>query len=302
MMNRPLIALVLLVALIGFAGGAVAQEPFARAKALYDDAMYDEALRVLDGLANQTIPEIHQYRALCLIALGRADAADREIAIVVGADPFFTPDSESVSPRVLSMFSAARHKLLPPMVRRTFAEATALFKDGHREQAIHRFDEVLRLLDDVDLKDDQSLTDLRLVASAFVELVRVQPQAQQPLPSRMAIEPVATPAPPESIQRKPIDDTRSPAVTRPVAIAQVLPLWKPPDEATARRVFTGAIKLSIDAQGKVTEATQERIVHPAYDPIVLQAARSWLYKPATLDGQPVRSETTVEIRLEPRTN
>jgi hypothetical protein len=37
--------------------------------------------------------------------------------------------------------------------------------------------------------------------------------------------------------------------------------------------------------------------HPLYDRLVLQAAREWLYQPATLNGKPVPSEKVVTIQL-----
>jgi hypothetical protein len=74
-------------------------------------------------------------RALCLIALGRADAAEKEIAVVVAANPFFMPDPGEVAPRVVAMFAETRRKLLPQMIRRLFGDARTLFRDGEREKA-----------------------------------------------------------------------------------------------------------------------------------------------------------------------
>ena len=43
----------------------------------------------------------------------------------------------------------------------------------------------------------------------------------------------------------------------------------------------------------------ERASTRAYDPELLEMAKSWKFKPATKDGVPVRYRTTVEVRLGP---
>lgn len=299
--------LVTLIVLLVSTGRTAAQDRLADAKALYDNAAYEEALKLLDQAANvNPAPEVHQYRALCLIALGRAEAAEKAITVVLAADPFFVPDAREVAPRVVTMFTDTRRRLLPQMIRRTFTEARTLFRDGDREKASERFDQVLRLLSDASLSEDQDLADLRLVADGFKELVRAQPAPAPPAAAapNNAPRPTAataalpvTPAVAESAP--PAIDTRSAVVTPPVAITQALPQWRPPDAATARRSYSGAVRVVIDAEGRVTSAAMERSVYPPYDRVVLNAAREWLYKPATRDGRPIGSETTVEIRLGP---
>jgi TonB family protein len=64
--------------------------------------------------------------------------------------------------------------------------------------------------------------------------------------------------------------------------------------------FTGAVRLSIDATGKVTNAVMDPSVYPPYDRLVLAAAREWVYRPAMQDGKAVASERLVEIVLKPR--
>ena len=172
-------------ALIGTASAASASDRFADALRLYDDAMYTRALEVLDQLAlEQPTAPVHQYRALCFIALGRTDAAERAMADIVAADPFFSLDAEAASPRVASQFATVRRRLLPPIIRRGFAEATARYREGATERARQQFDQVLKLLDDPALQSDQALSDLALVAGAFVELTK----APAPPP---AIAPIA---------------------------------------------------------------------------------------------------------------
>jgi hypothetical protein len=87
-----------------------------------------------------------------------------------------------------------------------------------------------------------------------------------------------------------------------VAIVRPLPKWSPPDARSATRAFAGAITVDVDERGRVVGTSTQRAIHPAYDPVVLAAARAWIYKPALRKGRPVRSEVTVEIELLPAAN
>ncbi len=308
-------------ALIGTASMATAGDRFADALRLYDDAMYTRALDVLDQLAlEQPSAPVHQYRALCFIALGRADAAERAMADIVAADPFFSLDAEAASPRVASQFATVRRRLLPPIIRRGFAEATARYREGATERARQQFDQVLKLLDDPALQNDQALSDLALVAGAFVELTKAQtpPPAIVPTsrslvaaplpPSLPAAAVTPEPAPPAatatavaSTPPAPMRVTASePVAFEPaVAVVRPLPKWIPPDARTAMRKYSGTIAVEVDPRGRVIAAATRRIIHPAYDPVVLAAAYNWVFQPARQNGRPVKSEVMVDIELLP---
>jgi hypothetical protein len=314
----------------------------AEAVRLYDDAMYTQALEVLDRLTITTpTATVHQFRALCLLALGRSDTAERAMADIVAADPFFALDPEAASPRVIAQFAGVRRRLLPPHIRRGFAEATAFYRDGAKVRANERFTEVLRLLDDPALHNDQSLTDLTLVASAFVELTRAQTAPPPPITAVtrpvLAVQGPATPVaadppfeparpaaavPPAVVLTRPAPaaaivspvasspvpapvrvNATAPAAYEPaVAVVRPLPKWSPPDARSATMTFAGAITVDVDERGRVVGTSTQRTIHPAYDAIVLAAARAWVYKPALQRGRPIRSEVTVEIELLPSAN
>jgi len=55
----------------------------------------------------------------------------------------------------------------------------------------------------------------------------------------------------------------------------------------------------IDETGAVESATLTAPINPAYDNIALLAAKTWLYKPATLNGQPVKYRKAIQIVLKP---
>jgi len=291
-------------ALIGTASLAGAGDRLAEALRLYDDAMYTRALEVLDALAvEQPSAAVHQYRALCFIAIGRVDAAERAMSDIVAADPFFVLDGEAASPRVAAQFAAVRRRLIPPIIRRGFAEATARYREGGTARAHEQFDQVLKLLDDPALQNDQALSDLALVASAFVELTRAQtpPPPISPIARSIAAATLPPSLPAASVDAAPMRVTASePAAYEPaVAVVRPLPKWMPPDAHAALRKYTGAIAVEVDARGRVVAAATRRTIHPAYDPVVLAAAREWVFQPARQNGRPVKSEVTVEIELLP---
>ena len=261
-----------------------AQDAMTQARALYASADYEQALKLLADVPPGR--EAHYYRALCLIALGRQDAAQDQIAAVVAIDPMFVPAAGDVSPRVTATFTETRRRLLPDVARQTFSGAREKFQAGDRDGARKDFELTLRMLDDSQLGEGDDLADLRLVASGFLDLAKVEP-TPEPAP-----EP--PPAPAAVVEQAP-----APAVaTLPVTIRQELPPWRP-DSTSAGRVFSGAVRVEIDAAGRVTNASMQRPVYPSYDSRVLAAARGWTYQPATLNGVPVPSEKTVEILLQP---
>ncbi len=84
-------------------------------------------------------------------------------------------------------------------------------------------------------------------------------------------------------------------MSRPTALSQTLPPWRPPDPSWRARVLRGSLLLSIDATGRVTNAAIEESVYPGYDRLLLEAARAWRYTPARRDGQPTASQLIVPI-------
>jgi hypothetical protein len=80
-------------------------EIVAKAKALYESAAFAEALAVL---ANNTSPEGYQYRALCLLALGRVADAERELTALVTVAPTFVVLDEDVPPRFVVLLAETK--------------------------------------------------------------------------------------------------------------------------------------------------------------------------------------------------
>jgi len=260
---------------------ASAQEPLTKAKALYDAAAYEEALTVL---APVHVPEAQQYKALCMLALGRSQDATGAVETLVAGSPTFEPSAEDVPPRFVSLVSEAKKKLLPGIARRTFAEGRDQFRNGQREEALKKFDLVLTLASTGVFKETSDAEDLRTLASGFIELAK----ASAPPPAPKAAAPEA-PKVAEATAGPP------PEVVQPVAIRQPIPPI--PAGMNGAGSPTASVRVQIGVDGKVIGAVMQQAAHPLYDRLVLQAAREWLYMPAMLNGRPVPSEKVVTIQL-----
>src|SRR5204862_7482730 len=114
---------------------ALAQDPLVAARDLYRAAEYEDALGRLDSLRRSAHSGddsrfIEEYRAFCLLALGRTAEAERAMEAVVTAAPSFRPSDAEESPRVRSAFRDVRRRMLPAIIQQKYAEAKAAF-DRH---------------------------------------------------------------------------------------------------------------------------------------------------------------------------
>ena len=274
-----------MVGMLAAAGSArAADEPLADAKALYAAASFEDALAALGRLdaLGGAAPAALEYKALCLLALGRTAEAQTVTAALISGTPTYMPADKDLSPRYVMLFTETRRQLLPTIAKRLFAEARDHFHAKNQTQALGEFEVVLALAADPVWKDLPEAGDLRTLAAGFVDLAgSARPAAAPPDPPRTTT----------------IADVKAPVLTPPVAIRQALPRWVPPDLASGRREYNGAVKIVIGADGRVSNATIQAATHPLYDTLVLQQARSWLYTPATRDGQPVEVEKVLTIHL-----
>ena len=111
--------------------GAAAQSDLSEAKTQYEEAAYEDALTTLTKASASTPADrvqLEQYRALCLIALGRLPEAERAVAALVDADPMYVPPTSVASPRVLAMVAEIRRKELPGVTRRVLDSGRAAYE------------------------------------------------------------------------------------------------------------------------------------------------------------------------------
>jgi len=294
---RTLFTVVVLLSAPWLSAAAAAQNDLGEAKAKYEEAAYEDALTTLTKASASTTADrvqLEQYRALCLIALGRISEAERAVAALVDADPTYVPPSSVASPRVLAMIAEIRRKELPGVARRVLDSGRAAYEAKDVPRAQRQFDLLLKLLDDPIMEGRPEREDLLAVARGFSTLLVAAPAPRPP-----AAETERSAAPPAAAAGTP---PAAPAVSTFVpasVIQESLPIWTPPNPAVARNEYNGAVKVRIGTDGRVKAATIDRPTHPAYDTALLNTARSWLYKPATQNGTPIESERVIAVRLRP---
>lgn len=269
-----------------------APDNLTRAKDLYASAEYEQALTILNGtdLAAASV-EVDQYRALCLLALGRNDDALQVIQRIVEKNPLFEPSATQVSPRVQTTFRDVRKRMLPTIVRQTYAEGKAAFDVGEMENAKTRFERVLAEVDALESMGSKEFADLRLLAKGFVDLIArstAPPPAPVPAPAVKREEPPPRPS-------LVIHTVGEPGITPPVVISQTMPPWRPSRQDT--RVYEAVVSIVIDETGAVTDFSIDGMLQPAYESALRRAAMSWRFRPATLKGVPVKYRKNVAVRL-----
>lgn len=311
--TAPAVAIALAAMLASRA--AADQDALARAKALYVSAAYDEALSLLDeARSSGDVVEVDQYRAFCLLALGRNDDAKKVIQQIVEANPAFQPSETQVSPRLQEAFRDVRRRLLPSIVRQSYADAKAAYERKEFASAGTRFESVITLLSDRDAGAAADLADLKILSQGFLDLIKTMPAPAPPLaaPSGAATAsatpaaptPAATQAPvpsgtqPDAPRPAPlVYDAADADITPPIAISQVMPPWHP-DKRLPQR-YEGTLIVVINEQGNVTSITSQGNHHPAYLQVLRRAAAQWKFRPATKNGAPVTYRKVVAIRLNP---
>ena len=291
MLKRTLATFVLAGAIV-WPQAAGAQEVLQRVRDLYASAAYEDALAVLARSGDElpTSPELGLYRVSCLVALNRPDDADRAIEEIVRGNPLYRPGAADASPRIQELFKKTRERVLPAITRQMYANAKTALDRKDRAAAIAGFDQVVKIIDAGGVDPEGTLADMRLLAAGFLDLSRALPAPEVPplLP------------PPANETPRPAAAAPKFTIVPPQPLNQVLPVWQPPDNASRQTEFKGAIRLLISATGSVVSAEIVQRVHPVYDPLLLLAAKQWLYKPATRNGVPIASEQILQVHLRPR--
>lgn len=279
--------------------GAYAQESdLAAARELYASASYDDALAVLDKLRSSgrsagQARAIEQYRAFCLLALGRAADAQQAIEAVVAAEPSYQPNESEVSPRVRTAFADVRRRMLPVIIQQKYAQAKTAFDRKDFAAAATGFSQVLVTLADPAVSAEAGrppLSDLRMLAVGFEEL---SAKAAAPPPPPAAPPVVVAPPPPPVpvVNRVYSGDDRN--VIPPTVINQSLPVFQ--GAVFAPRY--GMLEVLISETGEIESAVMTQSVTVAYDRLAIAAARKWRYTPATLNGVPVKYRKAVQISV-----
>ncbi|HMD36287.1 MAG TPA: energy transducer TonB [Vicinamibacterales bacterium] len=307
------------------------QDSLTAARELYASAAYEDALNVLAKLPENRSAEetraAEQYRAFCLLALGRTGEAERAIEAVVQSAPTFRPSDSDISPRMKAAFVDVRRRMLPSIIQAKYTNAKTAFDRRQFEAAASGFAEVLTMMSDPDAAQAAAqppLSDMRTLAVGFHDL-SVNAMPPPPLAAADVRAPVATipksstapaatsAAPPVPAARAAGNSAAAPAaavpnvtagkifsildsnVVPPFAIRQDLPKY--PGDVPIPKV--GQIEILINEAGYVESAMIRVSVTAKYDELALNAAREWRYKPATINGMPVKYRKVISVTVKP---
>jgi hypothetical protein len=331
-MTRRMKRLLIVFAVLAFATAVAAEESLTAAKNLYESAAYEDALSALTRLQASTATgapvaaQIDQYRAFCLFALGRTAEAQSVAESLIAKDPLLELDEGDASPRIVAMFADVRKRLLPGLTRDQYRAARAALDRKDFAAAESQLIRTRRMLEEAQKigASDETMGDLRVLVDGFLDLTRsavearaTNPRSQgtsagvqaasPPTASSPAVSPSATgpslaasahaaSTPKTPAQPLQVYDSSAADVLPPVALHQAMPAI-PPGLATMLSTIhrSGALDVIIDQQGNVERAVMRESVHPIFDALVVEAARSWKYRPALKDDVAVRYLKTIAI-------
>lgn len=296
MLKHVIFAGILAAAVFTAARAHAAGDELATARDLYASASYEDALKLLNGLPDQPRSRddkhvIGLYRALCLVALGRANEADQAMQALVTDDPFYRPAADDLPPRVQEILTATRKRLLPSIIQDRYQTAKAAFDQKNYKVAADGFQQVLDGLKDPDvgpLADQAPLSDVRTLAMGFHDLA-AQAAAPPPAP---APKPVVDPDAPVPGRIYSLGEAR---VVPPVPVMQMMPPF--PGRITYQR--SGVVEVVINESGSVESVSMPTPIDPQFDSHVMTEARKWQYRPATIGGTAVKFRKRIQISLTP---
>jgi TonB family protein len=182
-------------------------------------------------------------------------------------------------------------------MQQKYAQAKAAYDRKDYKTATVTFGELLSLFDDPDLAgaaQKSPLADLRMLSDGFHQLslqALVPPPAPEPPPVVATVKPAAPV--PEAPRVYSSSDTN---IVPPSAVRQELP----PFSGVLDRPFIAAMEVVIDENGKVISATVRGAVPASYDRQAVAAAQTWRYRPATLNGAPVKFRKFIQLSVTPR--
>lgn len=257
-----------------------------RARQLYEQASYPEALGVLDAVSAGVADDAGQfetltrYRVLCQLALGQGTNAERTLEAFLQRFPTRTVYSDETPPKLAELVRRLRTRMLPALIRSRIAEGRVAFADGRRETARRQFREAIALLSlpEVVTSGEGTTADLRILADGFLTLLdedRARADA-----------------------RTTFDDGDD-DVTPPDIVRQELPRWSETLGRVGPVPRRAMLDIWVAATGDVEKVSLRESLHPHYDGLLLAAARGWKYRPARRDGRPVRYHRVMAITLTP---
>jgi TonB family protein len=184
--------------------------------------------------------------------------------------------------------------MLPSIIQQKYAQAKAAYDRKDFGAAADGFTQVLNALADQDVAAEAKqppLSDLRTLAGGFQELAAKAAAPPPPPPAPVVVAPPPPPPPAPAPLR--IYTGGETGIAAPTVINQALPPF--PGQVVIPR--NGKLEVVIDELGVVESAVMTSTVSQTYDAMVLAATKAWRYKPATMNGMPVKFRKTVQITI-----
>jgi TonB family protein len=231
---------------------------------------------------------------------------------VVTADPLFKLDPDTTSPRVVDAFRSVRKEVLPDITNAIYNVAKAAYDRKDWKIADVQLKKVIALGSDPDMPAGK-VDDILKLSKGFLDLTQQAlnpaptPTPATPAPVNAAAAPAnpapttggggtaAAPAPPP-VRREVVASAPAGEIRPPMAVKQSVPAV-PPDLSRFGQLRSGEIEVLIDETGKVQQAKVINSIHPVYDAMVMAAAKTWQYNPATADGVPVKYRKRIKITI-----
>ncbi len=277
-MTTSAVFLTALLALAQSAGPAVADPELDTVKRLYATAAYEDALTRISLLDGRSDPNaLDQYRALCLLGLGRDTDADQALERIVIRSPQFRVAPNAASPAFLARFASIRKRVLPMAANKAYAKAKTSFDLKDYAAAADQLRDLLIVLRAETASGDPVLANLQQLAEGSLRLTEAELAAS----SRVVYSALDV------------------AVIPPVELERNIPPWNPPAQLVWRS-FRGVVEVVVDESGNVETSRMVESLADFYDAGLLEAARSWRFKPAQRAGQPVKYRKLVEITMRPQ--
>jgi TonB family protein len=235
-------------------------------QALYVAADYEGALRLLaKAEPGDNAVKADEYRALCLLALGRSGEAARSVEQIFARDPLYAADPSTVSPRMVSLVADVRQRLLPVLARNLYALARKNIEHREFEAAVAQLTEMMAVVEAAG--PGAGLTDLRVLGGGFLDLARKELAGAVTAPAGSSA--TAAPAP---VSGSSVPADRFPSTAMPTA------------------VYSEFLKL---AEGQTTAARTPPAVAPATDSGAPMMVRPDIYTDADRIQPPVPMQREV---------
>jgi outer membrane biosynthesis protein TonB len=241
--------------------------------------------------------EVEKYRALCLLALNRPKDAEQSLERLAMTRPLFTLDGADASPKLVALFHDVRKRTLPEASKQSYQRARATFENGDMAEAARQFRDVIAMAEEAAPDNMVMMGDLKMLSAGFLKLAEaaLAPNPEVlPRPGAPSVAaPAASTAPATSKKIYEASDTMVKAAT---AIARPIPKWERPS-ALNFATFEGLLQVIVAEDGSVADVVMVKPINPAYDRLLVDAAKNWRFHPAILGEENVKYRLTYSILM-----